>query len=464
MRSVRTDLDKNYSSLLGNKGIPQKNHYHFQKWLRYYLDFCHRYQFIPADRDSLPYFVRKLHEKNQTMYQQKQASHAIELYYELVTATPAKTQGPANSTKAQRQHSRPKAPVYPASARSPRASNIGPQKTEHNQSMDMIETENGIATWDAVYWQLKNEINVRHYSIKTFKTYSQWIRQFQAFVKNKAPQSLTNADVKRFLTFLAVKRKVAAATQNQALNSVLFMFRHIIKVEFGDLKGTVRAKRKPYIPVVLSRPEIDSVIANLSYPYDLVAQLLYGCGLRLFECLQLRVQDLNFDTGILAVHDGKGRKDRSVPLPERIYPELRNQIEQVKQVHQQDLEAEYDGTFLFDQLEKKYKGSAKELCWQWFFPAKTLTYVPGSGEHRRYHLHESHVRKAIKAAVRKAKIVKRATSHTFRHSFASHLLQANYDIRTIQELLGHSDIRTTMIYTHTVKSRTLKEAKSPLDF
>jgi len=328
----------------------------------------------------------------------------------------------------------------------------------------MAETKNGIATWDAVYWQLKNEINVRHYSINTFKTYSQWIHQFQAFVKNKAPQSLKNDDVKRFLTFLAVKRNVAASTQNQALNSVLFMFRHIIKVEFGDLKGTVRAKRKPYIPVVLSRPEIDSVIANLSYPYDLVVQLLYGCGLRLFECLQLRVQDLNFDTGILAVHDGKGRKDRSVPLPEKIYPELQDQIEMVKQVHQKDLEAEYDGTFLFYQLEKKYKHSAKELCWQWFFPAKTLTYVPDSGEHRRYHLHESHVRKALKVAVRRAKIVKRATSHTFRHSFASHLLQANYDIRTIQELLGHSDIKTTMIYTHTVKSRTIKESKSPLDF
>ena len=228
MRSVRTDLAKNYSNLLGNKGIPPKNHYHFQKWLRYYLDFCHKYQFIPADKDSLPYFVRKLHEKNQTMYQQKQASHAIGLYYELITAAPAKTQEPTNSTKAQKQPIYPRTPVYPAGVRSPQASNIGPQKTEHNQNIDVAETKNGIATWDAVYWQLKNEINVRHYSINTFKTYSQWIHQFQAFVKNKAPQSLKNDDVKRFLTFLAVKRKVAASTQNQALNSVLFMFRHII--------------------------------------------------------------------------------------------------------------------------------------------------------------------------------------------------------------------------------------------
>ena len=289
---------------------------------------------------------------------------------------------------------------------------------------------------------------------------------FREEITRKKPEhvSHSNDDVKRFLTFLAVKRKVAASTQNQALNAVLFLFRHIVKTEFGDLKGTVRAKKKPTIPVVLSREEIDSVTAKLSDPYDLVVKLLYGCGLRLFECLQLRVQDLNFDTGILTVHDGKGKKDRSVPLPLRILPQLRTQIETVKQVHQQDLQARYDGTFLFDLLDKKYQGAAKELCWQWFFPAKTLTYVPDSGEHRRYHLHESHVGKALKAAVRAAQLCKRATSHTFRHSFASHLLQANYDIRTIQELLGHTDVRTTMIYTHTVKSRTLKESMSPLDF
>ena len=404
------------------------------------------------------------------MHQQKQASHAIRLYYQLLL--PNNT--PKN-TKALNLASPPK-PARPfASTETPKRTTSKAQSIPNGQvdlhlnqgnefAHSHAKQENDVSTWESVYWQLKNEIKVRHYSIKTFRTYSHWIRQFQHFMNNKAPESLTNDDVKQFLTFLAVKRNVAASTQNQALNSVLFMFRHIIKVEFGDLKGTVRAKREPYIPVVLSRPEIDSVVANLSYPYDLVVQLLYGCGLRLFECLQLRAQDLNFDTGILAVHDGKGRKDRSVPLPERIYPELRNQIEHVKQVHQQDLEADYDGTFLFHQLEKKYKRSAKELCWQWFFPAKTLTYVPDSKEHGRYHLHESHVRKAIKAAVRKAKMVKRATSHTFRHSFASHLLQVNYDIRTIQELLGHSDVRTTMIYTHTVQSRTIKESKSPLDF
>lgn len=470
MRGISTDLVKNYSHLLDNRGIPSKNHYHFQKWLRYYLDFCHTYQFIPADKDSLPYFVRKLHEKNQSMYQQKQASHAIGLYYELITVADLESSKSAKYPKVSRlakSSKLSKACLPSESIRPSQVESVGRREAEHtgsNRGGDATAALSTISSWDAVYRQLKNEIQIRHYSINTFRTYSQWIHQFQGFVKDRAPQSLNNDDVKQFLTFLAVKRKVAASTQNQALNSVLFLFRHIIKKEFGDLKGTVRAKRKPYIPVVLSRPEIDSVIANLSDPYDLVVKLLYGCGLRLFECLQLRVQDMNFDTGILTVHDGKGKKDRSVPLPQKILPELRTQIETVKQVHQQDLQARYDGVFLFDLLEKKYKGAAKELCWQWFFPAKTLTYVPDSGEHRRYHLHESHVRKALRAAVRKAQLCKRATSHTFRHSFASHLLQANYDIRTIQELLGHSDVRTTMIYTHTVKSRTIKESKSPLDF
>jgi integrase len=184
----------------------------------------------------------------------------------------------------------------------------------------------------------------------------------------------------------------------------------------------------------------------------------------LFECLGLRVNAFNFDFGILTVHDGKGKKDRTVPLPRTLMPQLKRHLEKVKILHEKDLEAGYDGVFMFDRIEQKYKNSAKELVWQWFFPGTYLTHIPETGQRKRYHLHESHVQKAIRHAVSKAQIPKRVTSHTFRHSFASHLLQANYDIRTIQELLGHSDVRTTMIYTHTIKSQTQKEAKSPLDF
>lgn len=318
--------------------------------------------------------------------------------------------------------------------------------------------------WQNIHNELKNEIKVRHYSPKTLKSYAMWARKLQAFSCNKDPELLSTSDVKDFLTFLAVKKNTSASSQNQAFNALLFFFRHILKKEFGKIDGVVRAKRRPYIPVVLSREEIDKIILNLPYPYDLVAKLLYGCGLRLFECMNIRISSLNFDAGILTVHDGKGQKDRTVPLPEVLLPELKAHLARVKNLHQKDLAKNYGGVFMMGQLEKKYKGAGKELIWQWFFPAKTLTYVPETKEYRRHHLHETHVQKEIKLAVNKAQICKRASAHTFRHSFASHLLQANYDIRTIQELLGHSDVRTTMIYTHTVKSRTLKEAKSPLDF
>ena len=279
----------------------------------------------------------------------------------------------------------------------------------------------------SVYNDLKFEIKIRHYSPSTLKTYTGWARRFQNFTKSKEPQLLVDSDVKDFLTHLAVDRKVAASTQNQAFNALLFLFRHVIKTEFGELKDIPRAKRKPYIPVVLSREEIDAVISKLSCPFGLIAKLLYGCGLRLFECMHLRINDVNFDTGMLTVHDGKGKKDRTVPLPEKIVPELKDHLESVIDLHQEDLRSGYAGAFLPSSIEKKYKNAARELAWQWFFPAKTLTFVADKNEYRRYYLHKTHVQKAIKRTVGNAKIPKRASAHTFRHSFASHLLQANYD-------------------------------------
>jgi integron integrase len=286
----------------------------------------------------------------------------------------------------------------------------------------------------------------------------------QTFTRSKDPAALASTDVREFLTCLAVHRKVSASTQNQAFKARLFVYRHVLNKAFGQVEGVVRAKRKPYVPVGLSRAEIETILQHLPPPYDLVVKLLYGCGLRVSECLQIRVHCFNFDAGVLTIHDGKGGKDRTVPLPETILPELRAQLEALKELHQRDLERNSAGVFLVNALESKYKHAAKEFTWQWFFPAKQLTYVQKTEEYRRYHLHQTHLQKAIKDAVGKARIYKRASAHTFRHSFASHLLQANYDIRTIQELLGHSDVRTTMIYTHTVKSVTIKEAKSPLDF
>lgn len=320
------------------------------------------------------------------------------------------------------------------------------------------------ADWSHVFTELESSIKMRHYSPKTLKSYTGYTRQFQAFVKSKDPNSVDVTDVKAFLSYLATKKKVSASTQNLAFNALLYLFRNVFKSEFGEIDGVVRAKRKPYIPVVLSRQEIDRVLSFMNNPYRLMISLMYGCGLRISECISFRVNNFNFDMNILTIHDGKGKKDRTVPIPEKLKSELEEQLDFVADVHNADLSAGYDGVFLPDSLEKKYKNAPKEFIWQWFFPAKELTHVSKNVENRRYHVHETSLQKALRNAVRKAKIPKRVTSHTFRHSFASHLLQANYDIRTIQELLGHSNVKTTMIYTHTVKSVTLKEAKSPLDF
>lgn len=318
--------------------------------------------------------------------------------------------------------------------------------------------------WDECYKRLKEEIRLRQYSPKTLQTYATWIGQFQRFLDNKPPSEIDSDDARRFLTDMAVKRRVAASTQNQAFNALLFFYRHILKTDYDLKDKVVRARKTKYIPVVLSRDEVNLIIARLHHPYNLAVQLLYGCGLRLSECLNLRVHCFNFDEHILTVHDGKGKKDRTVPLPRVLIPALQDQLGQVKKLHEQDLAADFDGVFMPGALNRKWRTVAKDYIWQWFFPAKMLTFVPQDDEQRRYHLHETHLQKALRAALRSTKVAKRVTAHTFRHSFASHLLRANYDIRTIQQLLGHSDIRTTMIYTHTVQSRTLKETASPLDF
>jgi integron integrase len=461
MRRIPASLNAQFNTLLVKNKIPQKYQIHYLKWLRYYLDFCHKYGLSESSPQSLPNFIRKLKEKRQTDAQQKQANKAIHIYYELIRSESSNKKGgltkhpPKSEGVSEAQNSYRAAPLQ---------SKLQIDTSKRDSAQNKPIQTGAKDSWDAAYRQLSNEIKFRHYSPKTLKSYSTWVRKIQYFSKSKDPELLSTTDVKDFLTFLAVKQKVSASSQNQAFNALLFFFRHILNREFGKIDGVVRAKRKRYIPVVLSREEIDAIVGNLKYPYDLVVKLLYGCGLRLFECLNLRIQNFNFDACILTVHDGKGKKDRTVPLPETIIPELKTHLESVMDLYQNDLTSGYAGAFLFGLLEKKYKNAAKELIWQWFFPAKTLTFVPETSEYRRYHLHERHVQKAIKRAVRKAKICKRATAHTFRHSFASHLLQANYDIRTIQELLGHSDVRTTMIYTHTVKSVTIKEVKSPLDF
>ncbi len=455
-----------------NKSVPGKDRALYRKWLRFYWDFCHKYQHDVFHSGSLPLFLQKLQDKNQSEQQQKQAKYAVTLFFEMRSAykqpltknmgIPISSQQSDNYIKEASSDSKYHENFSTVAQNSVRE-NFSDQSSSNSLTLRHSSEDTG-ASWEFVFDKLVSEIKIRHYSPKTLKAYRGWIRQFQTFTKSKDYQKLSQQDVIDFLSFLAVEKQVSAASQNLAFNSLLFLFKNVFRREFGEIKGVARAKRKPYIPVVLSRKEIDLIFDYLDDPVDLIAKLLYGCGLRLFECLKLRVQDFNFDDEILTIHDGKGKKDRTVPIPQSIVPELQKQLQKVVTTHEADLKAKFAGTFLPDQLDRKYKNAAREFIWQWFFPAQSLTLLSETKEYRRYHIHETVVQKAIKRAVNDARITKRATPHTLRHSFASHLLQANYDIRTIQELLGHSDVRTTMIYTHTVQSRTLKQTKSPLDF
>lgn len=473
MENVPSDILSQYNARLMREPMSCAYHVFYRKWLRFYFDFCHKYQFEPDARTSLAPFLQKLADKKQSSQLCKQAEHALLIYYDLPKP---RDKSPILSEHETAQSSLNRAPNCSASQSTENNTHYTVAKVQptifidraseslgpNPESSENLKTRN--ADWQPVFADLKAEISLRHYSPKTLRSYSGWVAKLQTFTRSKDPRLLVVADVKEFLTYLALERNVSASSQNQAFNALLFFFRHILKTDFGIIKDVPRAKRKPYIPVVLSRREVEDILAVLSPPYDLVVKLLYGCGLRLFECMKLRIQDFNFDARVLTVHDGKGKKDRTVPLPETVIPELNIHFQAVFALHENDLAMGYNGAFLENALDRKYKNAAKALGWQWAFPARTLTFVAEENGYRRYHLHETHIQGAIQKAVKKARIVKRVTSHTFRHSFATHLLQANYDIRTIQTLLGHSDVRTTMIYTHCVPSRTVKDAMSPLDF
>jgi len=450
MLKLQKQLTHDYCLHLVNKGIKHEQFVNYLKWLRYFMDFCEKHHVGGSEQERLRQFINKLKDKGQTDDQRRQAYHAVSLYFGMQTQKVADMATADTGLQAGEMTPASAVPRHVSTARVSQYSEVGYQEASSS------------AEWDAVIRTMANEITVRHYSRKTLKTYAHWSRQFQRFLKDKPPEELTGDDVKEYLTHLAVKCKVASTTQNQAFNSLLFLYRHGLQREFGELRDVPRAKKSLYVPVVLSRSEIDTVLANLDHPFRLVVQLLFGCGLRQFECLQLRVGDFNFDTGKLIVH-GKGKKDRTVPLPESILPELHAQIRAVGELHERDLTDGYDGVFLDDAVGKKYPKAPKELVHQWFFPQKNLTLVQETGQRRRWHLHETELQEALYPAVRKAKIPKRVTSHTFRHSFATHLLQAGYDIRVIQTLLGHASLKTTMIYTHCVPVRTVKEPISPLD-
>jgi integron integrase len=310
--------------------------------------------------------------------------------------------------------------------------------------------------------QVRNAIRLKHYSIRTEEAYVSWIRRFILFHNKRHPRHMGGEEIAQYLTYLAVERKVAASTQNQALSALLFLYREVLHVKLDYPIDAVRATKPRRLPTVLTPLEVRQVIACLTGTHQLMAKLLYGSGLRLMECVRLRVKDVDFAQSMIVVRDAKGGRDRVTVLPDLVVPSLTDHIQRVRRIHTQDLQAGYGTVYLPTALEAKYPNASREWSWQYVFPSRQLSVDPRSGELRRHHVNESGLQKAVRNAARLARISKRVSCHTFRHSFATHLLENGYDIRTVQELLGHKDVRTTMIYTH-VLNRGGFAVRSPLD-
>jgi len=309
---------------------------------------------------------------------------------------------------------------------------------------------------------IRETFRLHHYSYRTEQTYLKWIQRFIRFHDRRHPRELGASEIQAFLSSLAVDGHVSASTQNQALNAILFLYRKVLQIDLPWMEDIVRAKRPQRIPVVLDQSEVAAILKAMRGRHWLMASLLYGSGIRLTECLRLRVQDIDFEYLQLTVRDGKGGKDRRTMLPESLVVHLQRHLEWVRSVHEHDLEHDLPGVSLPWAIDRKYVSAAREWKWQYLFPASRYAFIRDNYGNRRHHLHPSVLSRAVKLAVRQANIAKRVSCHTFRHSFATHLIEMGYDIRTVQELLGHSDVKTTMVYTH-VLQRGGKAVRSPVD-
>jgi len=310
--------------------------------------------------------------------------------------------------------------------------------------------------------EVRSAIRLRHYSFDTEKSYTQWIRRFIVFHDKQHPEILGAREIEQFLTHLAIQKRVSASTQNQALSALLFLYKQVLDQDLPWLADVNRAKRPQRVPVVLSRAEVKRVLDGMRGSHLLMASLLYGSGLRLSECLRLRIKDIDFDYLQITIRDGKGRKDRRTMLPESLIPSTRQRMDFVRILFDKDRRDGRPGVSIPYAHDKKYTRSPTQWPWQYVFPSNRYAFIRFHGQERRHHVHPSTLNRAVKIAVRNAGIEKAASCHAFRHSFATHLLEAGYDIRTVQELMGHSHVNTTMIYTHVIK-RGGRAVRSPFD-
>ena len=432
--------------------------HHYEKWVRLFVEFCPEKRLQQRDGKDVQRFLADLEgDAHFEEWQVRQARRALKILYEefLPHYSPGKEKGGVECGVS-RVGSQPCAGLEEVGSgsalRRPRGlfkDSPIPGEVERRSGADLRA--------------MREKIRARHYSIRTEGSYVDWVRRFLAFSDYADPREMdAESGIREYLSYLAVKRNVAASTQNQALNALVFFFREGVGRPAGDIGEFKHAKRPKRLPEVMTRDEVRRLLDRMEGTTKLMAWLMYGAGLRLLECMRLRVKDVDFERRQLMVRDGKGQKDRVTMLPERVMDLLKEHLARVRALHREDLENGHGEVFLWPALARKYPSAPKEWAWQYVFPAKSLSVDPRSGVVRRHHAHENLIQKAVKAASREAEIARPVGCHTLRHSFATHLLESGYDIRTVQELLGHSDVSTTMIYTH-VLNRGGLAVKSPAD-
>jgi integron integrase len=412
----------------------------YVKWAQAFVDFLPGKKLRDRSREDIESFFEDLSNRpgNEEL-QVRQAEHSMKILYQEFF------------------------PGYVPAPAPPRSDPATGTRTKNNPFRDRVVPGEVERLFSPLLHALRTEIRGRHYSIRTETAYLDWVRRFIAFYGYADPKSMDGTvEVKEYLDFLAMEREVAASTQNQALNALVFFFKNALHKPFGEMDAFVRAKRPQRLPEVMTKEEVQALFAQMEGITALMAGLMYGGGLRLMECLRLRVKDIDFARRQILVRDGKGQKDRITMLADRFSEPLKSQLERARVVYEADRAQGTSEVYIWPALARKYPNAGREWIWQYVFPAKSLSVDPRSGKVRRHHIHESLVQKAVKSAALRSGVTKKVSCHTLRHSFATHLLEAGYDIRTVQELLGHADVSTTMIYTH-VLNRPGLAVKSPAD-
>ncbi len=436
--AVQRFWDSFKACLEENRVRPDRSNFYL-KWAQAFVDFMPGKKLRDRSGEDIRSFLENLRNRPRIEeWQVQQAEHSLKILYEEFLPGYAPVHVPASPQR------------EPVAERK--------QRTAINRFRDRVIPGEVERHFTPLLQALRTEIRGRHYSIRTETAYLGWVRRFIAFHGYADPKSMEGTvEVKKYLDFLAMEREVAASTQNQALNALVFFFNNALKKPFGEMETFVRAKRPQRLPEVMTREEVQALLAQLEGIAALMAGLMYGGGLR------LRIKDIDFARHQILVRDGKGQKDRITMLADRFSDPLQKHLKNVKAIYDADQAQGSAEVFIWPALARKYPNAGKQWIWQYVFPAKSLSVDPRSGKVRRHHIHESVIQKAVKNAAFQSGVNKKVSCHTLRHSFATHLLEAGYDIRTVQELLGHADVSTTMIYTH-VLNRPGLSAKSPADF